>query len=41
MTSGELTDSCPWRENNFSQAIKKGGSGLKVYDIVELVEKAI
>jgi Fe-S oxidoreductase len=36
-----IVTACPWCEKNFSEAIKAGGSQLKVYDIVELVEKAI
>jgi len=36
-----LITACPWCEKNFAQAIKESGSDLKVYDVVELVEKAI
>jgi len=36
-----IASACPWCEKNFNEAIKKSGSALKVYDIVELVEKAI
>ena len=36
-----IVTACPWCENNFNEAIKVSGSKLKVYDIVELVEKAI
>jgi Fe-S oxidoreductase len=36
-----IVTACPWCEKNFNEAIKESGSGLKVYDIVELVEKAI
>jgi Fe-S oxidoreductase len=36
-----LVTACPWCEKNFAQAIKECGSSLKVYDVVELVEKAI
>ncbi len=36
-----LVTACPWCEKNFSAALKESGAGLKVYDIVELVEKAI
>ena len=36
-----IASACPWCEKNFNQAIKASGSNLKVYDIVELVEKAI
>jgi Fe-S oxidoreductase len=36
-----IVTACPWCEKTFSEAIKESGSSLKVYDIVELVEKAI
>jgi Fe-S oxidoreductase len=36
-----LVTACPWCEKTFNEAIKASGSSLKVYDIVELVEKAI
>ena len=36
-----LVTACPWCEKTFNEAIKDSGSSLKVYDIVELVEKAI
>ena len=36
-----IATACPWCEKNFNQAIRASGSGLKVYDVVELVEKAI
>ncbi len=36
-----IVTACPWCEKTFNEAIKESGSGLKVYDIVELVEKAI
>ena len=36
-----IATACPWCEKNFNEAIKESGSALKVYDIVELVEKAI
>ncbi len=36
-----LVTACPWCEKTFNEAIKASGSNLKVYDIVELVEKAI
>jgi len=36
-----IATACPWCEKNLNEAIKESGSGLKVYDIVELVEKAI
>jgi Fe-S oxidoreductase len=36
-----LVTACPWCEKTFSEAIEATGSRLKVYDVVELVEKAI
>jgi Fe-S oxidoreductase len=36
-----LVTTCPWCEKTFNEAIKESGSSMKVYDIVELVEKAI
>jgi len=36
-----IVTACPWCEKTFNEAIRETGSSLKVYDIVELVEKAI
>lgn len=36
-----LVTACPWCEKNFSEAVNSTGSKLKVFDIVELVAKAI
>jgi Fe-S oxidoreductase len=36
-----IVTACPWCEKTFNEAIKDNGNGLKVYDIVELVEQAI
>jgi len=36
-----LVTACPWCEKTFNDAIKASGSAMKVYDIVELVEKAL
>jgi Fe-S oxidoreductase len=36
-----IVTACPWCEKTFNEAIKESGSSLKVYDIVEIVEKAI
>ncbi len=36
-----IVTACPWCEKNFNEAIKESGSSLKVFDIIELVEKAI
>jgi Fe-S oxidoreductase len=35
-----LITACPWCIKNFNQAIKEKGSKLKVYDVVELLDKA-
>jgi len=32
---------CPWCERNFKDAIAESGDGIKLYDIVELVQQAI
>ncbi len=36
-----LITACPWCEKTFNEAIKESGSSLKIFDIVELVEKTI
>jgi Fe-S oxidoreductase len=36
-----LVTACPWCEKTFNEAIAGMGSSMKVYDIVELVEKAL
>ncbi|MFH1646413.1 MAG: (Fe-S)-binding protein [Chloroflexota bacterium] len=36
-----LVTACPWCVKNFNEAIKENGSSLKVYDVVELLAKAI
>jgi Fe-S oxidoreductase len=36
-----LVTACPWCIKNFNEAIKEKGSTLKVYDVVELLEKAV
>lgn len=36
-----LVTACGWCERNFNDAIKERGNGLKIYDIVELVQQAI
>lgn len=36
-----IVTACPWCEKNFNEVIHEIDSRLKVYDIVELVEKAI
>jgi len=36
-----IVTACPWCEKTFNEAIQNNRSGMKVYDIVELVEQAI
>ncbi len=36
-----IVSACPWCEKTFNDAAGKSGSNLRVYDIIELVEKAI
>ena len=36
-----LVTACPWCIKNFNEAVKAKGSTLKVYDVVELLEKAV
>jgi Fe-S oxidoreductase len=36
-----LVTTCPWCEKTFNEAARESGSSLKIYDIVELVEKAL
>lgn len=36
-----IVTACPWCEKTFNEAIRETGSNMKVYDILELVEKAI
>jgi Fe-S oxidoreductase len=36
-----IVSACPWCETAFLNAIKKNGNHMKVYDIMELVGKAI
>jgi|WetSurMetagenome_2_1015567.scaffolds.fasta_scaffold45487_2 Fe-S oxidoreductase len=36
-----IATACPWCEKNFTDAARENKSSLKVYDIVELVEKAL
>jgi len=36
-----IVTACPWCEKTFNDAIGETGSSMKIYDIVELVEKAI
>jgi Fe-S oxidoreductase len=36
-----LVTACPGCEQNFNETINENGSSLKVYDVVELLEKAI
>ena len=36
-----IVTACPWCEKNFTDAVRQNKGSLKVYDIVELVEKAL
>jgi len=36
-----IVTACPWCEKTFTEAIREAGGNLKVYDIVEIVEKTI
>jgi Fe-S oxidoreductase len=36
-----LVTACPWCERNFVDAISTSGDSMKVYDIIDLVQKAI
>ena len=36
-----VVTACPWCEKTFKETIRETGSSLKVFDIIELVEKAI
>jgi len=36
-----LVTACPWCEKTFNEALKDSGSNLKVYDLVELLEKSV
>jgi Fe-S oxidoreductase len=36
-----IATACPWCIKNFNEAIKAARSSLKVYDVIELLEKAI
>jgi Fe-S oxidoreductase len=36
-----IVTACPWCEKTLTQAVRETGSNMKVYDIVELVEKSI
>ncbi|MFA5308200.1 MAG: (Fe-S)-binding protein [Dehalococcoidales bacterium] len=36
-----IVTTCPWCVSNFTGAIKEKGSSLKVYDVIELLEKAL
>ena len=39
--SEAIVSACPWCERNFIDAIHRAGEKMKVYDIAELVQKAI
>ena len=39
--AGVIVTACPWCEKTFNEAVRASGSNMKVFDIVEIVEKAI
>jgi Fe-S oxidoreductase len=39
--AGAIATACPWCVRQFKEAVSRKGSHLKVYDIVELLEKAV
>jgi Fe-S oxidoreductase len=39
--AGALVTSCPWCESNLADALVAGGSKMKLYSLVELVEQAL
>jgi len=36
-----IVTACPWCERNFKDSIEKMGADMEVYDVVELVKKAM
>ena len=36
-----IVTACPWCKRTFTDALAEGGNGLKVYDIVELLDQAV
>jgi Fe-S oxidoreductase len=36
-----IATACPWCIKNFNEAIAHKGSSLKVFDVIELLEKAL
>jgi Fe-S oxidoreductase len=36
-----IVSACPWCERNFLDSVKETGESIEVYDIIELVQKAI
>jgi Fe-S oxidoreductase len=36
-----MVTACPWCKRNFLDAIKEGGDGIKILDIIELIEQSI
>jgi Fe-S oxidoreductase len=39
--AGAIVTACPWCIRNFKEAVSRKGSHIKVYDIIELLDKAI
>ena len=36
-----IVSACPWCKRNFLNAAKESGNNVEVYDLIELVQKAI
>ena len=36
-----IVTACPWCKRVLSDAVKESGDGMQVYDIVEILEKAV
>jgi Fe-S oxidoreductase len=39
--AGAIVTACPWCKRNFLDAAKETGDSIEVYDIIELVQKAV
>jgi Fe-S oxidoreductase len=36
-----LVTACPWCESNFKQAVDENGKKIQVFDVIELVQRAL
>ena len=36
-----IVSACPWCERNFIDTIRNSGESMKIYDIIDLVSKAV